>query len=158
MHYRYAFHTESFSRKWEVHRRFILLTSYEVRSRSPGQISCSLSPSLCPSVITGCVLLIWLPVPVRYGTMARRRRRSWLAKRAEPGTHVPTTHKAPKAPLLARRAKRHFISYTTVPVPVYTLLRLTVHTGFKSRRLLTLFFSFFDHTGRAAEIQQATVL
>ena len=39
----------------------------------------------------------------RYGTMARRRRRSWLAKRAEPGTHVPTTHKAPKAPLLARK-------------------------------------------------------
>ena len=60
----------------------------------------------------------------RYGTMARRRRRSWLAKRAEPGTHVPT-QTAPKAPLLARKASRYFISYT-VPVRYryYTLLRL----------------------------------
>ena len=45
----------------------------------------------------------------RYGTMARRRRRSWLAKRAEPGTHVPIAHTAPKAPLLARKKAIFFI-------------------------------------------------
>ena len=63
----------------------------------------------------------------------RRRRRSWLGKRADTTYHIPEC---------------------TVPV-FYTLLRLTVHTGFKSRRLLTL---FFDHTDRAVDEIQATNL
>ena len=50
---------------------------------------------------------------------------------------TPST--APKAPLLARKASRalHIYSYTGIQLP---------GTSLESRRPLTLFFSFFDHT------------
>ena len=50
--------------------------------------------------------------------MARRKRRSWLAKRAEPGTHVPITHTAPKAPLLARKKASDFFICVFAPTTI----------------------------------------
>ena len=62
----------------------------------------------------------------------RRRRRFWLAKRADTSYHIP--------------------------VPVYTAT--TVHTGRFGIPMTadSIFFSFFDHTGRGADEIQATVL
>ena len=49
----------------------------------------------------------------RYGTIARRRRRSWLAKRAEPGTHVPPPRRRRRRrrSWLAKRADTSYIIY-----------------------------------------------
>ena len=85
--------------------------------------------------------------------MARRRRRSWLAKRAEPGTHVPNTHTdgAEGAALGSQSEPTLHIIYRYR----YIYTATTVHTGLESRRLLTL---FFDHTDRAVDEIQATNL
>ena len=87
----------------------------------------------------------------RYGTMARRRRRSWLAKRAEPENHVPTTRKRRRRrrSWLAKRADTSYIIYRYRYIPVYTLLlRLYDCTHRFGIPLLTaadfLFFLFFD--------------
>ena len=83
--------------------------------------------------------------------MARRRRRSWLAKRAEPENHVPTTRKRRRRrrSWLAKRADTSYIIYRYRYIPVYTLLlRLYDCTHRFGIPLLTaadfLFFLFFD--------------
>ena len=74
----------------------------EVRDKFPAHF---MSPSVSQSVITGCVCHFWITWN-RYRYRYDGAEGAWLAKRADPGTHVPTTHTAPKAPLLARKASR----------------------------------------------------
>ena len=54
--------------------------------------------------------------------------RSWLAKRAEPGTHVPTTHTDGAEGAALGSQSEPSTSYH-VPVPVYTATT-AVQTGF----------------------------